>query len=250
MLATAFCLAASMLGAEAGPGIEVGWKPLRDGGVQYILQIDPQVIEALRAGFAAESDVPPEVKDVRSFQLRIGKGGTLPRELPAAPAAAMSPVGGARGDEPLAKGASVPAMPDPAGPKRFTPPEPLATKDSKLPGGFPTPPPEAPPRLLPNLETKPVPDKPAKPGESPQRAKQATFVGEESLQRPHLPGPPPGEGSKDSAAEGKKPWMPLTLALVGLFGSLSGNVYLGWLFWETRQRYRSVLRRKREAAAA
>jgi hypothetical protein len=44
--------------------------------------------------------------------------------------------------------------------------------------------------------------------------------------------------------------MPLTLALVGLFGSLSGNVYLGWLFWETRQRYRSVLRRKREAAAA
>jgi hypothetical protein len=34
-----------------------------------------------------------------------------------------------------------------------------------------------------------------------------------------------------------KPWLPLTLTLLGLFASLSANVYLVWIAWDSRQRY-------------
>jgi hypothetical protein len=47
----------------------------------------------------------------------------------------------------------------------------------------------------------------------------------------------------NSDAEQPKPWLPLTLALTGLCGSLGGNLYLAWLYWEARLRYRALLQR-------
>ena len=80
MTAIAFFAAASLL------GIDVGWQPTPDGGVEYIIQIPPQAIESLRAGEAIESDVPPEVlREMRTFRIVVGNK-TLPRTLPAHPA--------------------------------------------------------------------------------------------------------------------------------------------------------------------
>ncbi len=66
------------------------------------------------------------------------------------------------------------------------------------------------------------------------------FVGNKKLPhdavppRPATPSKPPVENT--SKQEPAKPWLPLTLTLLGLFGSLAANVYLGWLAIDFRRR--------------
>ena len=48
---------------------------------------------------------------------------------------------------------------------------------------------------------------------------------------PPKPAPPPA-----APVEPAKPWLPLTLTLLGLFASLGANVFLGWIAWGFRQR--------------
>ena len=109
-------------------GVEVGWEPMPRGGVEYVIQLEPQVLDALRSGDVVRSDLKPEVKDIRAFRIQTG---TQPprRELP-----------------------------------------PAETKD-----------------------------------------------------------PPP------------RPWVALTLTMILLFGSLGGNVFLGWTSWDFRRRYQQFL---------
>ncbi len=67
-------------------GIDVGWQPTPDGGVEYIIQIPPGAIESLRDGEAFQSDIPPEVlRDLRTYRIIVGNT-TLPRKLPERPA--------------------------------------------------------------------------------------------------------------------------------------------------------------------
>lgn len=62
------CLAAALLGVDAR------WPPLPDGGLQYVIQIEPQVLERLESGAieAVRSHVPPYLSDVRAYQIAIG----------------------------------------------------------------------------------------------------------------------------------------------------------------------------------
>jgi hypothetical protein len=46
-----------------------------------------------------------------------------------------------------------------------------------------------------------------------------------------------------------KPWMLLWAAVLTLCASLTGNVYLGWIYYEVRKRCRALLGRTAEAAA-
>jgi len=39
------------------------------------------------------------------------------------------------------------------------------------------------------------------------------------------------------AASGDKPWWPLTLAMLALFASLGGNLYMGWIAVDVYRRY-------------
>ncbi|MCR4412370.1 MAG: hypothetical protein NUV77_08100 [Thermoguttaceae bacterium] len=245
MVRTAALLVATLLGAEARREIEVGWQPLPDGGMQYLIQIDPQMVEILRAGFAAESDIHPQVKDVRSFRISIGTG-PLPRQEPRRSSNSPAPTGTAW---PPSLGTSGPGKTNPpnatsgsssepggANPGAFTRPQgPSGDKPAwSLPGGrSASSPGEAPAKLPANLDSRPVPDKRA---ETPPvgKANRATFeqtVGEKR------------DETADSSSTAKRPWTALTAALAGLFGSLGGNVYLGWLFLETRRRYRALLKR-------
>jgi hypothetical protein len=60
--------------------------------------------------------------------------------------------------------------------------------------------------------------------------------------------PPTATDATDTEAKGPaKPWLPLTLTLLGLFTSLGTNVYLGWLAWDSRQRWRNAQDEKRPA---
>ncbi|HEY4760489.1 MAG TPA: hypothetical protein VIH42_07910, partial [Thermoguttaceae bacterium] len=62
-------------------GINVGWQPLPEGGTEYIIQLDPQSLEALKAGETILSDVPPSAGDVRTYKIIMGTK-KLPRILP------------------------------------------------------------------------------------------------------------------------------------------------------------------------
>ena len=74
-----------MIGVAAmALGIDYSWQPLPEGGVEYIIQLDPQTLESLRAGEAIQSDIPPTAGEVRSYRIVVG-AKRLPREEPPAP---------------------------------------------------------------------------------------------------------------------------------------------------------------------
>ncbi len=79
MCGSIVCLAAVLLGVDAR------WPPLPDGGSQYVIRIEPQVLDRLESGAieAVGSYVPPYVKDVRAFQITIGPQ-RLPNNAPTA----------------------------------------------------------------------------------------------------------------------------------------------------------------------
>ncbi len=70
--------------AVATLGIDVGWQRMPDGGMQYIIQIEPQTYDALGAGQPIQSDLPGDLKDIRSYRIVVGSK-KLPRDpLPVA----------------------------------------------------------------------------------------------------------------------------------------------------------------------
>jgi hypothetical protein len=194
MCGSIVCIAAVML------GIDAGWRPLPEGGVEYLIQIEPQLLETLESGDPIQSDIPPHVKNVRAYKITVGTD-ELPRELPP-PADVDSP-------------GSTAAMPDkpPAVPKRIQPDpagEPIIAQQAAH---------------LEQTETTPQPE--SKPGKVGWGADPAHATADQQPQEE--------EGEPD------KPWLPLTLILFGLFASLGGNVFLGWITWDTRSRYRALL---------
>lgn len=60
-------------------GVDVGWQPADDGGLEYIIQIEPQVAARLKAGDVIEVGVRPELRDVRRYRIVVGSG-PLPRD--------------------------------------------------------------------------------------------------------------------------------------------------------------------------
>ena len=78
MCGNILCVAVAML------GIDAGWQPLPEGGVRYLIQIEPHVIDTLREGDAIESYLPPQVKGVQAYRITVGTA-ELPRQLPPEP---------------------------------------------------------------------------------------------------------------------------------------------------------------------
>lgn len=100
--------------ATAVVGIEAGWQRLPEGGMQYIIQIEPQALDALRAGEPIESYIPREAGEIRSYRLIVGGNKTLPRDTPPAPPAVTKAAEPKRSDRPPpAAVPPQPLMPDP-----------------------------------------------------------------------------------------------------------------------------------------
>lgn len=80
-------------------GVDYGWQPHEDGGLEYIIQIEPWSLQALHQGSPIVSQIPPELHGVRQFRIQVGRqplpqdGGTfdspdLPLAAPTDPDAA------------------------------------------------------------------------------------------------------------------------------------------------------------------
>ncbi len=60
-------------------GTDVGWQPLQEGGMEYVIQLDPQSLEALKAGEPIQCDILPGAGEVRSFKFYLG--GDKPQRI-------------------------------------------------------------------------------------------------------------------------------------------------------------------------
>lgn len=75
-------------------GIDVGWQPIEEGGLEYIVQIDPETLARMKPGDEFATGIRPVLRDVRRYRIVIGKG-PLPRialpERPASPSGSSEP---------------------------------------------------------------------------------------------------------------------------------------------------------------
>ena len=63
-----------LLLASVTVGVDVGWQPLAGGGFEYIIQIEPETLESLKAGNDIISEIPPELVGVRRYRITVGTG--------------------------------------------------------------------------------------------------------------------------------------------------------------------------------
>jgi hypothetical protein len=60
-------------------GVDYGWQPTADGQLEYIIQIEPELLESLKNGDEIVSEILPQARGVRKFRIRVGKEA-VPRE--------------------------------------------------------------------------------------------------------------------------------------------------------------------------
>lgn len=163
-------------------GIDAGWERRPEGGMEYIIQLNPETLESLQSGTPLQSDVQPSAGEVRSFRIVVG-AKQLPREEP---------------------------------PTQFAVP--------KLPQPKEQPPAVAPNALTPGPDGKPI------------HEQRTVFIDSDApTSKPQTE--PTADVQPEQPA---KPWVPLTLTLLGLFASVGANAYLGWITWELRRRFRAT----------
>ena len=267
---------AAIVLAMATLGVDVGWQELEDGSIEYIIQIEPQLVGSLKDGHDLTSGVRPELRNIRRYRVVVGSED-LPQNPPLAELKRRMTA-----DEAAKQGA--PAFGEPKVPRAFAPPpaEPLAGEDrasappkftnpfGALNGApkFDAPKFDAPEATPAEEETKAEEPKPA--AAEPEAAKSEdrasipppTFTPDDSEKPiiPHLasygeaadPAAPANE-QQESAAASETParsWGVLTAVMLALFASLGLNAFLGWVTVEQRGRYRSLLARNNPADAA
>ena len=227
-----------ILTAVAALGIEAGWEPLPEGGHEYTIQIEPQLLDLLRDHQDLFSEVPPQVH-VRRYRITVGtqKLAQIDGELQRAPAAPNRPE--RQEPDPAANPFTSPSREPVASehsqrgetsePSTFSPSEPPAVQ----PGADHAKHKADPPGILPAISSgsKPIGNRPA-----------AHHVPENvDTKKPSLP---------QAAVEPSRPWLPLSLAVVLLCCSLGANVYLGWVARDARRGHRDALAKFRAAGAS
>jgi hypothetical protein len=199
------CVATMLLGVEAG------WKPMDSGGMEYTVQIEPGMLEALNRGEPVESYIRPGVRDIRVFRVVIGQG-KLAQEFPKASAPAPEAVAG-------------PSLGGPAGGT-----EAGARSVERPLFGMGKADAAAPATLPPERQAKPIPG---------QQASYNQPAGESSKTESAAPPTQPAQPSEPA-----KPWATLWATILALGASLTGNAYLGWIYFEARKRCRVLLGRQ------
>jgi hypothetical protein len=242
--------------AATALGVEAGWQPLPQGGHEYTIQIEPSLVNLLQSGNDIVSEVPAQV-DVRRFRIKLGSGKLARIDGPSgAPVAEASPPPAHPADA-VAKESTAPlwndesdqtptfgsteeakapsdeslAMPDlPPPPTDDTASPSPAPSEPAMPANFQEPPADAQPLADPSAS-------PAAPSSAAQAPVSTDDAQSHDTQKPALA----------SGGDAEKPWLPLLLVIVFLACSLGANLYLGWIAYDARHRYRDALARVRTA---
>lgn len=222
--------------ATAALGIDFGWERDAKGNVEYTIRLEPQALDALKSGSDIFSDLPPALRRVRSYRLTTNAAplpnqGKLPEDLP----------------EDTEKPAISAAM---------TATKPVQTPESSvMPADYQTAPqgisadPSAGPILGAATGTL------APPQESISLSNDRSLVGNSvpipvhraTTEDTGSPSDVVPAGVDPNGQSPGQPWWPLTLCLLGLFASLGGNLFLGWVTAEQRGKYRDLVERLRNS---
>jgi hypothetical protein len=280
--------AMALLLVAASVSVDFGWKAGPDGELEYIIQIDPLQVETLKEGLDITSRIPPEVRGVRSFRIRVGTdevprdgisavntspatpakppavtpspAATVPVETPQAPPS-QPPTSDSSDNFPTIRRPSdlqySPASPDNssytpiAPPSQNTDTQVSPIRDPNFRGSI----------QFPSKEFEPQPAAPnplePDPASGPLLHQPAGYV---------EPAPPVESAASNGSAanapatntnspatvpanSSSKPWLPLTLTTLALFASLGLNGYLGWIAWGIYRRYRELAEEMRSATA-
>jgi hypothetical protein len=218
-------------------GLNVGWRALPGGGVEYIIQIAPHELDVFKLDKIIEGEIPPQVKDIRSYKIQVGTQ-LLPQETPKAPTA-----------PPAQPAVPLPAKAPPAKQQQpSTTYNPFAALTSSLSERYP---------FAQGSSSQPSSAPQRSSAESARRDGEKLFGGGRTPTVDHKADDKKVETKKTDdetaktlhpgAKEPDKPWAPFTVTLGTLVVSLGCNVYLGWITWETRKRFRALLRRREKA---
>lgn len=95
----------ALLVATAVMGVDYGWEPDTSGELEYIIQIEPMTLIALREGHDIVSQIDPYVRNVKRFRIQVGSDPVprrgFPPTKPAEGASAPAPPGVAYGWQPV-----------------------------------------------------------------------------------------------------------------------------------------------------
>lgn len=219
-------IATSVLVATLTLGVDTGWQPAPEGGVEYIIQIDPLLLRSLSADEPITSEVPEVLGPVRRFRVQLGTG-PLPHVAPEPPPTKPAP--------PLATDdthAFDLPQDDETGNMRRIPKkaEKLGTT-AQQPRAF-----EPGQRAAPLAESSPAVKQASaeKSDEAPAAAASPrTAAGNRSNSQ---------SAGTSAAAPSGRPWGPFLFSLLLLTASLAANVYLVWIWLDTRRRYQTLAR--------
>jgi hypothetical protein len=215
------CLAAALV------GVDFGWKPLPTGGMEYIIQVEPGTLEALRPDNpddAIGSDVPAELRDVRHFRIVVGNK-PLPKIPPPAAAAGPPAEGASSRTTAAAPPGHPPLLSRPWGATPMAPSLPPikgaafgVTNGTLSPDAAATKPSTAPPA--------------GSAGPAADAGKGESKSGDV----------PPVTDTSEPVAPAS-PWLPLWAwgATLLCCASVGGNLYLGWIAWGIRSQCRALL---------
>ncbi|HEV3416340.1 MAG TPA: hypothetical protein VG056_05990 [Pirellulales bacterium] len=215
--------AISVLLAAAAVGVQFGWEPIKEGGNTYIVQVEPDLF--LKGGVVARSYVPPELRDIRQIEIRVGSE-TLPNQGQTVFKVPDNVVGDST------KPPRLDARPTETAAKRSEPTsEPKNLAEQLAPSELPKNQPAAPLAAAATGTAEPA---------SFQATERPANRGDDS--------PSAAANATDSTAshDPDKPWLPLFAALGALGVSAAGNVFLGWAHIGTRRRYREVVNQLHE----
>jgi hypothetical protein len=249
----------AILLAAAALGIDYGWQPLDGGGLEYLIQIPPELLDAMRAGEALRSDLPPALRDVRSYRITVGRGELPQIGLPPA----QPPV-----DDQLPQTQQQQKPPQEAGEPSQDPPAANPLRDRWSPpfenrDRYQLQPPS---QRYPdhNFRTEtPKPELPAETTRSeavagnPPRAFEVDPASTALITQTSAYGPETTKAAEATTSAKDplddppvpKPWLTLTASLLCLFVSLGGNAYLGLQWWGIRTRCQQLLRERRRETA-
>ena len=250
--------------SAAAVGVDYGWQPVAGGGIEYIIQIETQRLDRLKAGEDVFSDLPPYAGNIRGYRITVGtaklphQGQPPPsaRDLQLATSSAgqtaevstpprldgplPGPVPGPRFifDDPVADQAAPPPLRQPEAVKR------LATKPAGFENDEPS---DAETGLKPHAPPNSIAAKTRDVGKQSHEVRRAA-VPDRSSAKVKSSGPDDGAattGDSDrqaSASSGAAPVQPArpTLAVFGLFASLGVNAFLLWVASSQRTRYRAL----------